>query len=131
MGKSQPGSFADASQLFIPPPASFHRWYSTPGWFGNPIGRDKTLLQPLPAFEVFMLQDARIHGERSRTHGKLRLEHEGQRVAQILRPELGMTRTLKGLGVRSVTRHAVVQARSSRDESFGLGIVGAVDKAHE
>ena len=62
---------------------------------------------------------------------QLRLEHEGQRIVQTLRLELGGAGALVGFGVGSVARHAVVQAGAAGQEAFGLGIVLAADQAHE
>ena len=45
--------------------------------------------------------------------------------------ELGVGGALEGLGVGAVARHAIVQAGSAGKKAFGLGVVFAVDEAHE
>ncbi len=93
-------------------------------------GRE-VLLQSLPALEIFVLQDARVHGELGGTHHELRLKHEGQRVGKILRLQLGIGGALEGLRIGAVAGHAVVQAGAAGHEALGLGVVRAEDQAHE
>ena len=50
------------------------------------------------------------HGELGGAQRQLGLEHEGQRVFEILRFQLGIGGALEGLSVRAVAGHAVVQA---------------------
>ena len=61
--------------------------------------RLEMLLQPLPALEVFMLQDAGVHRELGGAHDELRFEHEGQRVVEVLRLQLGVGGALEGLRI--------------------------------
>src|SRR2546426_661871 len=67
--------------------------------------RLKPLLQTLPAFEILVLQHPRLHRVPRRTQDKLRLEHERQRVRDVLRLQLRMARALERLRIRPMPGH--------------------------
>src|SRR5207248_11172968 len=91
-------------------------------WSASPVCMEP-LLQPLPAFEVFMLKDAGFYGVAGGTEDKPGLKHERQRVRDVLRFQLGPAGAVAGLVIGPVPGHAVVQAGSAGKEAFGLGIV--------
>src|ERR1700733_8978387 len=88
-------------------------------------------LQSLPAFIVFMLKYLFFQRIASWANGHARLEHERERVCDLAWREFGVAGALKGFGIRAVAGHAVMQARSAGQKALGLGIVFAVNQAHE
>src|SRR3984885_9074157 len=91
----------------------------------------KVTLQSLPALEVFVLQNSCLHGKFCGPYHKLRLKHEGQRVIDVLRLQIRFAGTFKGLRIRTMTSHAVMQAGPARHEAFRLRVVCAEYKTHE
>src|SRR6266478_8709224 len=87
--------------------------------------------QPLPAVDVIVLS----HLEISRVFGQAlreaRFEHEGHRIRELHRLELAVARVLEGGLGRAVRQHAIVQRDAARHETLRLGVVNAVDQAHE
>ena len=78
-----------------------------------------------------MLAGGCVHGELRWTADEAGLEHEGQRAFELDGLEFGCAGAVEGLGVGTVAAHAVVEAGSAGDEAFGLGVVLALDEAHE
>ena len=78
-----------------------------------------------------MLAGCGVHGELRGTADKASFEHECQCALELYRFQIGCAGTGEGFGVRAVAAHAVVQAGSAWDESFGFGIVLALDEAHK
>ena len=89
------------------------------------------LIQPLPAFEIIVLQFRQLDGVAREPHGVAALEHERHGVFDLVRLELGVRRALPGVGVGAVGGHAIVQAGAAGQKTFGLGVVDAVQQAHE
>ena len=55
---------------------------------------------------------------------KARLEHEGQRVVELLRLQLDRARLSRSpVGVGPMRQHHVVQAHAARHEAFRLGVI--------
>ena len=59
------------------------------------------------------------------------LEHEAHGVVQLLGLQLRVRRALEGVLVGPVRQHHVVQGHAARNEALGLGIVLAIDVAHQ
>src|SRR4051812_28001072 len=55
----------------------------------------KVLLQALPALVVLMLELSGLHRELRGLADEARFEHEGQRVAEVLRLQFGLARALE------------------------------------
>ena len=74
----------------------------------------------------------RVHGLRHRADHAAGFEHDRHGVGDIVRLA-GVDRAgfLEGRRVRAVAGHAVVQRAAAGHEAFGLGVVDAVDQAHE
>src|SRR5258707_14130105 len=49
----------------------------------------------------------------------------------MLRLPFCSTRSLEGLGVRTMTGHTVVKTPATREKAFGLGVIFPIDQAHE
>src|ERR1700760_384690 len=69
---------------------------------------------------VVALAMGRLHGLPGRHEHPAALEHERQGVVDLLRPQLGGTGPLVGLGVRPVRGEGVVQARPPTLAPFRL-----------
>src|SRR5580658_3914447 len=95
------------------------------------LSAGEVALEPLPAFVVFVLQYLFLQRVARRPHDQPRLEHKGKRVRYLSRRKLGTGSALKGLGIRAMAGHAVVQARTAGQEALSLGVVFAVNEAHE
>src|ERR1044072_183717 len=83
----------------------------------------KVLLQPLPVGVVVALEQIRVQAEARRTEWQLRFEEKHQRVVEELWLELRRPPALVRFRVRTVARHAVVQARTARTEVVSLADV--------
>ena len=95
------------------------------------LAAGKVLLEALPAFEVVMLKLRGFDGIARQPHREPALEHERHSVLDLVRLERHLGGPLPGLGVRAVRGHAIVQAGAARQEAFRLGVVGAMQQAHE
>ena len=62
---------------------------------------------------------------------KAGLEHEGHGVVQLVRPQIGIGGPLESVPVGSMRQHHVVQRHATRHEALRLGIVLAIDVAHQ
>src|SRR6185436_2677549 len=111
IGKSQPGSFADSTQLFSPASC--------------------VASKTIPDLVVVPLQLARAHRKPGRPPDVARLPHESERVLDLVRLQLGVGRALESREIRAVRRHAVVYRDAPGREAFGLGVVHAVHQAHQ
>jgi hypothetical protein len=89
--------------------------------------RTEVLLQVAPALPVVALQLRRIERRRGRTQHETRLEHECQRLAEELRLQAGGRSAIIGRGIRSMRRHAVVQAAAAGREALCLRVIDAKD----
>ena len=90
------------------------------------------LFEVLPALEIFTLQLRCFQRKLRRLDDGRRLEHEGHGIGHLAGPAgVGRAGFRERVRIRSVAGHAVVQAGAARHEAFGLGIIGAVDQAHE
>src|SRR5262249_26331616 len=78
----------------------------------------EVLRESLPAVEIILLELRRFERESRRADDVAALEHERERVLDLLRCERGVAGPLEALYVRAVPRHAVVQARAARQEAF-------------
>ena len=92
----------------------------------------KCFSKPLQHCIVVALQRRRLQRKARRPADEPRLEHEGERVGEIVRRQLGR----RGLVVswRGRGRAPAMQlckAGAARREALRLGVVGAVDEAHE
>jgi len=72
-----------------------------------------------------------VHGELCGTADEAGFEHEGEGAFEFHRLQFSSAGAGEGLGVGTVAAHAVVQAGSSGGETLGLGVVFALDEAHE
>src|SRR5215472_11849657 len=88
----------------------------------------EVLRESLPAVEIILLELGRFERESRRADDVAALEHERERVLDLLGRERSVAGPLEALRVRSVPRHAVVQARAARQEAFRFRVVGAVDE---
>ena len=84
-----------------------------------------------PAIDVVVLQGCFLSSELGKVLRESGFKHEGHGVAQALWLQLGAGGGLEGGFVGAVREHHVVQADTAGDEALGLGIVNAVDVAHE
>src|SRR5690606_9783803 len=91
----------------------------------------EALFEPGPAFDVVVLARFRIRGEAREMLGETRLEHEGHRILQLHRLELGLRRLLEAEGVWPVRQHHVVERHAPWHEALFLGVILAPDEAHE
>src|ERR1039457_464658 len=89
------------------------------------------LPQSLPALEILMIKLRTLQGKLRRLAHKASFKHERHRVSEINRLQFRLARPLKRLRVRPMTRHAIVQTRATRHESFRLGVIFAADQSHE
>ena len=89
------------------------------------------LLQACPAIHVIVLQALVRGGEFRHALAQARLEHEGERVGELHRLQFDIAGVLEGVGVRTMRQHGVVQADAAGHEAFGLGVIDAVNEAHE
>src|SRR5690606_26233075 len=129
-GKPVPSSLALATQLVRL--ASWVSFRVVMGCRSVGLGGVEVLLQPLPAFVIVALQLRACQRLRGGADDAARLEHERHRIADIVRlPGVGGRGFLEGAGVGAVPAHAIVQAGAARREAVGLGVVDAVDQAHE
>src|SRR5471032_3452782 len=88
--------------------------------------------QSLPALVVMRLQLRGFQGEAGWLDQRARFEHERHRVAYFHGYRCIRVRCLlEGPRVRSMSRHAVMQARSSGHEPLGFRVVHAMHEAHE
>ncbi len=78
-----------------------------------------------------MLAGCGVHGELRWTADEARLEHEGEGAFEFDGLQFGGAGSGEGFGVGAVAAHAVVEAGSAGDEAFGLGVVFALNEAHE
>src|ERR1700686_782794 len=83
--------------------------------------------QSLPAFEVLMVKLRSFQRKLCWLAHKASFEHERQGVAKIHRLQFRPARLFKRFGVRTVTRHAIVEAGTARHEAFCLSVIFAVD----
>src|SRR5437773_7359746 len=79
---------------------------------------------------VVALAVGRLHGLPGRHEHPAALEHERQRVVDLLRPQLGRAGPLVGLGVPPVRGEGGGQARRAGLDPLGLGVVDGTDQAH-
>ena len=70
----------------------------------------EVLLERLPHLKILALQAIRLQREARGVKHQLGLEHEGQRIAEIMRLEFGIHGTFKGLRIRPVSLHTAMQA---------------------
>ena len=91
----------------------------------------EVFLEGLPAGVVLVLAGGGVHGEFGGAADEAGLEHEGQGAVELDGLQFGGAGAFEGFGVGAVAGHAVVQAGSAGNEAFGLGVVLAVDEAHE
>ena len=92
----------------------------------------EVLRQALPALRVVLLQLRALQRVARRADHGARLEHERHGVGDAHRPGgIGAARLVEGRGIRAVAAHAVVQRGAARLEALRLGVVDAVDEAHE
>src|SRR5215467_1581099 len=97
-----------------------------------PSGASAEMLgQPMPAVEIVLLSLRRVQRESGRPDDITTLEHECERVLELLRRQRGFGRPLKSLCVRAVTGHAVVQACAAWHEPIRLRVVSSLDETHE
>src|SRR5215471_19376635 len=82
--------------------------------------------QPLPDFDVLMIEFGSLEREFSRPAHEPRLKHERQRVALKHGLQVCVAGFLECLCVRAVTGHTVVQARAAGYKALRLRIVLAV-----
>ena len=68
---------------------------------------------------------------RGRRQHVARLEHEGERIRELLWLELFRGGLGEGGEVRTVRQHAIVQADAAGEEAVRLGVIAAIDQAHE
>src|SRR5687768_14706368 len=88
-------------------------------------------LEAVPDRVVILLQLLRAESELGRTEDVARLPHEGERALDLLRLEVCLDAFLVGRGIGSMRRHAVVDRDAAGCEAFGLGLVNALDQAHQ
>src|SRR5262252_5298335 len=103
-----------------------------PPWSGRvrrlrPV-RIEALLEPLPAIGIVILQRGRFRGMRSDALRIARLEHEGERARELDRLQLTVTGMIEGLAIGAMRQHAIVQGHAARHETFGPGVIDAVDQ---
>ncbi|MPL83872.1 hypothetical protein SDC9_29831 [bioreactor metagenome] len=97
----------------------------------HPGGAVELLLEAVPAIDVIVLHRRLGRGEGGQVLREAGLEHELHRLGLIDRHHrLGRT-MLEGGAVGAVRQHAVVQAHAARDEALRLGIIDAIDVAHQ
>src|SRR6478735_1716793 len=80
------------------------------------------ILEAGPAVGVVLVERGALHRELGGNETVAALEHEGQRVVELLRLEVAVARLVEGFLVGPVRHHAVVQARATRLEASGLGV---------
>src|SRR5262249_57583685 len=90
----------------------------------------ETLRESIPARAIVLLQKRRLQSEARRPDDVAALEHEGERVVELLRREGRVHRPLERLGIGSVTRHAIVEARAARREPLAFRVVGSATWSH-
>ena len=93
--------------------------------------RCEAFMKVLPAFKILLIELRRFESEFGWPANEARLEHERQRVGEIRGLQIGRDGLLIGDGIRSVARHAIVQAGASGNKPFGLGVVFSTYQAHE
>src|SRR6202040_2245817 len=69
----------------------------------------KQLLKPGPARVVIALQGTRLEREAGRADHEARLEHEGERVLDLLRCQFSRNRLIESGTVGAMSGHAIVQ----------------------
>ena len=99
--------------------------------FGITLFPVEVLFQSLPAVDVVVLPGRQRRRVFRHALAVARLEHEGQRVGQLHRLELGVAGVLEGVGVGTVRQHLVVQAHAAGHEALGLGVIDAINQPHE
>ena len=93
--------------------------------------RTEIFLERLPAGVVLVLQGGCVHGKFCGAADKAGFEHEGEGAFKFDGFEIGSAGSFEGLGVGAVAGHAGVERCTSGDEAFCLGVVFALDEAHE
>src|SRR6185436_12643680 len=91
----------------------------------------EVLAQAPPAVEVVVLQLLQLGRVLRHPLRKMGLEHEGHGVGQLRRLELAFAGMFEGELIRSMGQHAIVQRDAARQKPLRLGIIDAVDQAHE
>ena len=89
------------------------------------------LAQAVPAADVILLQGGLFPCKFRQMLRKPRLEHEGHGIVQLARFQIGMGRLFKGLIVRAMRDHHVVQADPAGGKAVWLGIILAINIAHQ
>src|ERR1700692_2099122 len=98
---------------------------------GSTAGTIELLAQPLPAFEVLVIELRTLQSKLCGPAYETSLEHKSQGVAHENGLQFGVAGLFKCLGIRAMTSHAIVQASAAGHESFGFGVVLAVDQSHK
>ena len=78
-----------------------------------------------------MLAGGCVHGELRGAADEAGFEHESQRAFEFDGLEVGLAGAVEGFSIGAVAAHAVVQAGSAGDETFGFGVILAGDETHE
>src|SRR4051794_17638271 len=86
----------------------------------------KQLLKPRPARVVIVLQGRGFEREAGRADHQTRLEHEGERVLDLLWRKFGRDSLVERGAVGTMGGHAIVQRGAARGETLGLGVIDAV-----
>src|SRR5450830_1078938 len=92
----------------------------------------EVLLDVHPALIIIFLQRRRSQCMTRRLDDVTCLEHESHRISDLVRlAGIAAARLLKGRAVRTVTGHAIVQTGAAGTKAFRLGVVFAMNQAHE
>src|ERR1700730_9788504 len=83
------------------------------------------------SFKILLSELRRFESQFGRPANEARLEHERKRIGEIRGLQIGGDGLLIGDGIRSVARHAIVQACASGNKPFGLCVVFSTYQAHE
>ena len=69
-------------------------------------------------------------GKRRQVLWKAGFEHKAHGLGQLFCLQIGIRRPFKGVLVRPMRQHAIVQGHAAGDKALGLRVIDAIDVAH-